>query len=134
MSAPETAPYEALAALIERELELLGESRLEELAQLKLARTELLQSMPAMPPAAAGEMLERCALLQQRVRIEILRVREAVLLELVQVGGGPRGAPAGGVRDPARAGGGAAGACAAGACGPARRRLRASANPAADLH
>jgi hypothetical protein len=85
MSAPETAPYEALAALIERELELLGESRLEELAQLKLARTELLQSMPAMPPAAAGEMLERCALLQQRVRIEILRVREAVLLELVQL-------------------------------------------------
>jgi hypothetical protein len=85
MSTPETAPYEALAELIERELELLGESRLEELAQLKLARTELVQSMPAKPPAAAREALERCVLLQQRVRIEILRVREAVLLELVQL-------------------------------------------------
>jgi hypothetical protein len=85
MSTPETAPYEALAELIERELELLGESRLQELAQLKLARTELLQSMPATPPAAAREMLERCVVLQQRVRIEILRVREAVLLELVQL-------------------------------------------------
>jgi hypothetical protein len=71
--------------MIERELELIGESRLMELAQLKLARTELLQSMPAEPPAAAREVLQRCALLQQRVRIEILRVREAVLLELVQL-------------------------------------------------
>jgi hypothetical protein len=85
MSTPETAPYEALAAMIERELELIGDSRLEELAQLKLARTELLRSMPVTPPAAAHEALERCALLQQRVRIEILRVREAVLLELAQL-------------------------------------------------
>ena len=85
MSTRETAPYEALAELIERELELLGDGRLEDLAQLKLARTELLRSMPAKPPAAAREVLERCALLQQRVRIEILRVREAVLLELVQL-------------------------------------------------
>ena len=85
MSTPETAPYEALAAMIERELELLGESRLEELAELKLARTQLVDSMPDAPPAAACEVLERCALLQQRVRIEILRVREAVLLELVQL-------------------------------------------------
>jgi hypothetical protein len=85
MSTSETAPYETLAGLIERELELIGESRLQELAQLKLTRTELLQSMPATPPAAAREVLERCVLLQQRVRIEILRVREAVLLELVQL-------------------------------------------------
>jgi hypothetical protein len=85
MSTPETAPYEVLAAMIERELALLGESRLEELAQLKLARDDLLSSMPAAPPAAAREALERCALLQQRVRIEILRVREAVLLELAQL-------------------------------------------------
>ena len=85
MSTPETAPYEALAAMIERELELLGESRLEELAELKLARNQLVDSMPDAPAAAAHEVLERCALLKQRVRIEILRVREAVLLELVQL-------------------------------------------------
>jgi hypothetical protein len=79
------APYEALAAMIERELELLGESRLEELAQLRLARTDLVGTMPSTPPAAAREVLERCALLQQRVRIEILRVRQEVLLELAQL-------------------------------------------------
>jgi hypothetical protein len=78
-------PYETLASLIERELQLVSERSFDELQELKQVRTELQSSLPSLPPAAARPVLERCLQLQKRVEIELLRVREALLLELRQV-------------------------------------------------
>ena len=82
-SSPE--PYEALASLIERQLQLVGERRFDELPTLDLIRDELLNALPASPPAAAHQALDRCSKLNKRVEIELLRVREMLLLELSQV-------------------------------------------------
>jgi hypothetical protein len=85
VSGPETQPYEALASLIERELELVSQRRFDELRDLKVTRRALEQSFPPTPPASARPVIERCRLLQTRVEIELLRVREALLIELEQV-------------------------------------------------
>jgi hypothetical protein len=82
---PAAAPYEALAELSERELELLGEGRLEELADLWRVRDALIETLPETPPASAGAALERCALMHKRVQVEIVRVQEDVLRELAKV-------------------------------------------------
>lgn len=78
-------PYEALARSLERELELLGEGALDELAALHAERAALLKSLPAVPPADARPALQRAALMNKRVEIEILRRREALLLESANV-------------------------------------------------
>jgi hypothetical protein len=85
MSADDTAPYEALARSIERELELVGEGRFDELAQLHAERAALITTLPAVPPAHARPALQRAALMNKRVEIEILRCREALLLDLASV-------------------------------------------------
>jgi hypothetical protein len=82
MSEPAIDPYEQLASLIERELQLVGERRFDELLTVKRARAALQASLPATPPVQARAELERCALLHKRVEIELRRVREAVLEEL----------------------------------------------------
>ena len=84
MSPESIEPYEALAALIERELQLVSERSFDELQALREVRAELQRIMPATPPEAARAALERCRQLQKRVEIELLRVREVLLLELVQ--------------------------------------------------
>lgn len=78
-------PYEHLAELIERELALVAERRFDELLSLKRERAELQSSLPAVPPSEARGELERCALLHRRVEMELLRVREAVLVDLAGV-------------------------------------------------
>ena len=74
-------PYEALARSLERELELIGEGALDELGALYGERTALLSSLPAVPPADAGPALQRAALMNKRVEMEIMRRREALVLE-----------------------------------------------------
>ena len=86
------APYERLADLIECELQLVGERRFDDLQEVTRLRLGLQDSLPAAPPAQAREALERCALLHKRVEIELLRVRETLLLELAQVGRAQRAA------------------------------------------
>jgi hypothetical protein len=78
-------PYEALARSLERELELLGEGALDELAALHAERAALLESLPAVPPADARPALQRAVLMNKRVEIEIMRRREALLLESANV-------------------------------------------------
>jgi hypothetical protein len=85
MSSESVEPYEALAALIERELQLVSMRSFDELQTLKEVRAELQRTMPATPPEAARATLERCRQLQKRVEIELLRVREVLLLELGRV-------------------------------------------------
>jgi hypothetical protein len=85
MSTDSLEPYEALAALIERELQLVSQRSFNELQTLKEVRSELQSSLPAAPPEAARATLERSRQLQKRVEIELLRVREVLLLELGRV-------------------------------------------------
>lgn len=79
---PRLAPYAALIRIAERELELAGEGRYAEIAQLDGQRAQILQSLPAAPPRAAREHLERALVIQRRVTIELIRRREQVLLSL----------------------------------------------------
>ncbi|MBV9606572.1 MAG: hypothetical protein JO027_15755 [Solirubrobacterales bacterium] len=85
MSAADPAPYEALARSIERELELIGDGALDELDVLYAERSRLLESLPAIPPDAARPALQRAALMNKRVEIEIMRRREALVLEAANV-------------------------------------------------
>lgn len=85
MTASPTQPYEDLAALIERELELVVDRRFDELLALQRQRTELQGALPASPPAGARPALERCMRLHKRLEIEMLRVREGILIDLAQV-------------------------------------------------
>lgn len=85
-------PYEQLASLIESELALIGERRLDELPALAERHLALQRLLPDSPPLEARETLERCLLLRKRIEIELLRVREAILAELAQVRRGQRAA------------------------------------------
>ena len=85
MSASDAAPYEALIELIEHELQLAGEGRFDELAEAGAVRAAMAGTLPETPPASAREPLERANLLQERLTIEVLRGREAVLAALVDV-------------------------------------------------
>ncbi len=85
MSAESVEPYEALAALIERELQLVSQRSFDDLQALKEVRADLQNSLPGTPPEEARATLERCRQLQKRVEIELLRVREVLLLELGRV-------------------------------------------------
>jgi hypothetical protein len=90
MSPAPRAPYERLAETFERELELVGEGRLDEVAQLAADRDALIASLPATPPASARSALERAQLMSKRVAIEIVRRRDAVLADLGRVAQGDR--------------------------------------------
>ena len=81
MNSGETAPYEALARMIERELELIGTGDHDALAALASEREALIATLPDAPPASARPALQRAALLNKRVEIEVLRIREALVLE-----------------------------------------------------
>ncbi len=81
MTSAETAPYEALARMIERELELIGTRDPDALAALKSERDALIATLPDTPPASARPALQRAALMNKRLEIEILRIREALVIE-----------------------------------------------------
>jgi hypothetical protein len=86
--APGTAalgPYEALLAHAERELELAGNGDIHQLGTMAARWEQLTAALPPRPPAAAAGLLERAALMHERTRVELLRVREAVLAELESV-------------------------------------------------
>ena len=85
MTGSEAAPYDTLARSIERELELVGEGRFDEVAALYDERAALIATLPEIPPAAARPALQRAALMSKRVEIEILRYREALVLEHARV-------------------------------------------------
>ena len=89
---PEADAYERLTALIERELQLVGERRFQELEEVARERAALQDALPATPPRTARDALERCARLHKRVEIELLRVRETLVAELDQLGRAQRAA------------------------------------------
>lgn len=79
------APYEMLARSLERELELLGDGALDELPALYAERAALMMGLPATPPATARPALQRAALMNKRVEIEILRRRDTLLADSARV-------------------------------------------------
>jgi hypothetical protein len=81
----DAVPYETLARTIERELELICTGDDEQLAALEAEREALIAGLPAIPPACARPALQRAALMNKRLEIEILRVREALVLESANV-------------------------------------------------
>jgi len=80
-----SAAYERLADSFELELALVGEGRLDELAQLTADRDALIATLPATPPASARPALERAQLISRRVTIEIIHRRDAIVAELGRV-------------------------------------------------
>lgn len=77
-------PYEALNEHAELELELAGRGEIERLAALRTRWEELIGGLPARPVAAAAPLLERAQLIHRRTRIELLRLREALLQEIAK--------------------------------------------------
>jgi hypothetical protein len=80
--APELEPYQAIHAHAEHELELAGRGELAGLTALGARWDALIAELPAQPPPAAAELLEHARLMHERTRVELLRLREALLSEL----------------------------------------------------
>jgi hypothetical protein len=80
--AAELAPYAAILAHAELELELAGRGELTELDGLGERWEELVSGLPERPPAAAGPVLAKARLIHERTRIELLRLREGLLREV----------------------------------------------------
>jgi hypothetical protein len=74
--------YEAIHEHAERELEFAGRGELDRLAEMGQRWEELVAGLPARPPAAAGPLLQRAQLIHERTRIELIRLREALLSEI----------------------------------------------------
>jgi hypothetical protein len=74
-------PYRAIHAHAERELELAGRGDVDGLLALGESWEELVCGLPAHPPVAAASLLERAQLIHERTRIELIRLRDALLAE-----------------------------------------------------
>jgi hypothetical protein len=79
---PALGRYQALYEHAELELELAGRGELAGLTAMGARWDELIAGLPATPPAAAAELLERAQLIHERTRVELERLREALLSEL----------------------------------------------------
>jgi hypothetical protein len=82
---PETddlAPYAAILAHSELELELAGRGELTELVGLGARWEQLVAELPERPPPAAAPVLARARLIHERTRIELMRLREALLRDV----------------------------------------------------
>ena len=84
--APDLARYEAIVAHAELELELAGRVALAELEGLQRRWEELVGDLPERPPAEAAPVLARARLVHERTRIELVRVREALLHDVAMAG------------------------------------------------
>ena len=79
---PQLAPYEAILAHAEHELELAGRGDVEGLVALGEEWDRLIAAAPQEPPAAAATLLARATLIHERTRVDLLRLRDALLLDL----------------------------------------------------
>jgi hypothetical protein len=78
--------YRAIRQLAELELELAGKGDLDDLQSLADGFHRLTADLPDQPPPAAQPLLEQAALLHERTRIELLRLREGLVSDLTSVG------------------------------------------------
>jgi hypothetical protein len=73
--------YEAILAHAELELELAGRGDIDGLAALGESWQQLVSGLPESAPAAARSLIERARLISERARIDLIRVREGLLLD-----------------------------------------------------
>ncbi len=78
-------PYEQLLELAERELECAGRGEYGALAEIAAERTRIIETLPPVAPVTARETLERAALMQARVTVELQRGRAQALFALRHV-------------------------------------------------
>jgi hypothetical protein len=78
--------YRAIHAHAESELEFAGRADLDALIELNARWDELIAGLPARPPAAAAALIERAQLMHERTRIELIRLREAMHVEIATTG------------------------------------------------
>ncbi len=76
------APYRAIHAHAELELEAAGRGELQRLQELALRWERLTSDLPARPPDTAAPLLRSARQLQERTRIELIRLREALLVDI----------------------------------------------------
>jgi len=76
------ARYEAILVHAEHELELAGRGELDRLLAMGAVWDELTDGLPPRPPATARGLLERATLIHERTRVELLRLRETLLLDV----------------------------------------------------
>lgn len=89
---PSLRSYEAILEHAELELELAGSGKIERLVALGERWEGLIAGLPVQPPAAATALLERARLMNERTRVELLRLREALLADIVTTKRGRRAA------------------------------------------
>ncbi len=74
----DAVPFELLAKMIERELELAGRGQVEELHQAVDVRERYMRTLPVPAPPAAQPAVARATALHNRLIIETERVRESL--------------------------------------------------------
>jgi hypothetical protein len=79
---PSLGRYEAICEHAELELELAGRGELDRLEAMAARWEDLTGDLPPRPPAAAAPLLQRAQLIHERTRIELIRLREALLSDL----------------------------------------------------
>jgi hypothetical protein len=84
--APNLARYESILAHAELELELAGRGALGELDGLQRRWDELVADLPARAPEDAAPVLARARLVHERTRVELARVRDALLHDVAVAG------------------------------------------------
>jgi len=75
------AAYQAMCEHAELELELAGRGEIEALVAIGARWGEIVAALPPRPPAAAAPLLERARLMHARTRIELVRLRDALLAD-----------------------------------------------------
>lgn len=78
MTATEQAPFQKLIKLIERELELAGQGRLEELHAAVESTGAFIATLPAPAPESVQPLVLRAEALRGRVLIEATRLKESI--------------------------------------------------------
>jgi hypothetical protein len=76
------SPYEALHEHAELELELVGRGETRRLGELAERWAQLTRDLPPRPPVDAVPLLRRTRLINERTRVELVRLRESLLAEI----------------------------------------------------
>jgi hypothetical protein len=74
--------YEAIHEHAELELELAGRGDIERLIALGERWEELTGDLPPRPPVGAAQLLRAARMIHERTRVELIRLREALLVDI----------------------------------------------------
>ena len=78
--ASEQGPFQRLVKLIERELELAGQGRLDELDEAIAQTGAYMALLPSPAPDSAQHLVLRADAMRNRVIIEVTRLKESIAL------------------------------------------------------